>query len=42
MRKTIITITIIALIVSIVGTGVIVYLESSQLSDTEVSTTANP
>jgi hypothetical protein len=37
MRKTIITLTIIALIASVIGTGVVVIFESSQSTPTEQS-----
>lgn len=38
MRKTIITITIIALIVSIVGTGILVYVEATSPAVSQEST----
>lgn len=36
MRKFLITLTVVALILSIVGTGIIVYIESNHTTDTSV------
>lgn len=39
MRKVLITLTVFALILSIVGTGVIVYIESANAPETQVPVT---